>query len=477
MTMVYKSMIIERGMLSKLTKSFFLVLALVFLANHFILPSAAVDTKTSVIYPNPNSNEINFFGQNHSYSVTFRGNGESVVLLRATFSNLEGNPLNTLEFRVPRVVPKDIMAFQVIRESNCLRYSYPTPIDPLSENLMYTPPSPICEQYDEPNYFDYYGAQKYQKAMVDYQGDTLKIVLPNSVRSNASGSVLLYYRALGYAKKNLLGAYDFTFETLKINDRIKDLQVGIDTDSDLYLKDAKGTVSYNLSSQLGGMETFSMKSSAVASPQVDTVYRSIGQGKISKTASNLQPLDSYNVKGLYASSRMMLYSVELLKIVSVIIAFIILLVVLFKKLSRSLRVKPFSDQEEADVSSVQRKQESVVEPRLTNNSAIISALVISFIASFIVLLYTLFIYFIPSKVLNGSYWSDLTGFIILFLVIVSIAVYVILIIGPAIYMGVKKNMIWGLSTFGLIIIWLVVYILIIFLFLFAFGTSKPPIYY
>ena len=58
------------------------------------------DGKPSATLPYT-QNPPNFFGQDHSYSVTFRGNGEAVISLKVIFSNLTDKPLQKLTFRVP----------------------------------------------------------------------------------------------------------------------------------------------------------------------------------------------------------------------------------------------------------------------------------------------------------------------------------------------------------------------------------------
>ena len=305
------------------------VFFLVFLFVVSLLVPNHVSATTPQSFIVPDSQQIAFPGQDQSYSVTFRGNGEAVVTARVVFVNDSGAPLSSLRLRTPRVDPKDILAFQVFREKICSRYQ------PAELKQVYTPP--ICLEYQDPDYSQsWYGNDKYQKTKTSLEADTINIALPQSIRPNASGSIILSFRAFGYAKKNLFGTYNFTFETLKTEDRIKALRVGVTTDSDIYLRGGKGKVDYRFEE---GMAT--LKSAEVSAPtansQLDYYAQQIGQGEINKTASNLLPLDSYLVKGSFADSRLKLYAKEILIFSGIILVLLYLIIRATRKFFSSMK--------------------------------------------------------------------------------------------------------------------------------------------
>ncbi len=269
--------------------------------------------------------------QQHSYSVVFRGNGEAVVSSKLIVSNIQDTSITQLSLRVPKVDPQDVIAFQVIKETKCIRYQPYTPGE--ISNI-----SPPCIEYQEPNYYDY-STNKYQKATTEIKGDTIVVTLPAPIQSNKSSSIILYYRAFGYAKKNIFGTFNFAFETLKIDDRINNLTVGITTDSDLFLKGAKGKVNYrfneNAISQLKTAPEFGVPA---PNSTIDSFYQQIGQGSITKTATSLQPLDSYTVKGSYADSILSLYAKELLIAIFIFLLIITVIVRLMKGKSGILKL-------------------------------------------------------------------------------------------------------------------------------------------
>ncbi len=106
----------------------------------------------------------------------------------------------------------------------------------------------------------------------------------------------MYYRAFGYAERYSFGAYNYNFETLKIDSVISNLRVGISPDSDLFMKGATGTVDYFKDSTMVLESSKTMSAGAsFTNSYMDTAISNIGYGSITKYASNLMPLDSYKV--------------------------------------------------------------------------------------------------------------------------------------------------------------------------------------
>lgn len=414
---------------------------------------------------------ISILGQNHSYSVTFRGNGEAIVSLRVILSNLDETPISTVSLRVPRINPQDINVYQVIKEPICVRYNEQIQLqksESTSQSLIYPDPSPIpliCEEYQEPDFYQYYyGNNSYKKAKYELKGDEIEITLPDLIESNKNGSYILYYRAIGYAKKTLFSAYDFTFETLKINDKISTLQVGINTDSDLVLKDGNSKVSYRLNENTFDKIQSAAEGESIRSAQLDNFYQQTGQGTIVKTATNLQTLDSYIVKGSYADSNLRLYAKEILIIVIVILLFLTIVFCLFRWIIKQLKKNQNGD--------LTKESSSVKSDSLTSILLIFG---LSFTTSFFILVYTLCL-FAANQYLDytGLYQYKMLFFI--FFLLISIGVYGFLLFGPAIFIGIKKGVGSGFLSLFLTIIWLMFYLVFIFIIMFVFlrNSNYPP---
>lgn len=399
----------------------------------------------------PDTNPI--LGQEHAYSVLFRGNGEAFVSMRAAFTNDKDTPSNTVTFRIPRVEPRRINAFQILRDSECIRYKEYSPNDTPGQQ-------PTCLQYQEPNYFRIYGAAKYQKSTTLYTGDTLTITLPQPISPTKTGSVLIVYTAAGYAKKNLVGGYDYTFETLKTEDSaISTISLGISVDTDLHLAGATGNVNYRFSdTEVMSMSAQSNKS-AMASPQMDQMYNQLGYGMITKTTSHLEPLESYTVKGRYADSLLKLYAKSILIGFVIFVAEVVLLIFLGR----------------AALVALSKPQSKRSLPSPTDSVILLGG---SFLSAVLIAGYTAGLFFLRNTIQQVVSYQ-LVGIVLILATVISIGVYGLLLVSPAIIMGIRRGISWGLGALGLTVFFLIIntVILVVVLTLLYGNAGGPmPIY-
>lgn len=405
-------------------------------------------------YPEPISPEPGFLGQDHNYTVVFRGNGEAVVSARIILTNKGDSALSEVKLRIPKVDPREVSVYQVIKEKLCRRYETQV-YDPLTRSY----PPQVCAEYQEPDYYqNYYSSgAKYQKAKVEMDIDTAKITLPQVIASGKSGSFFIYFRGLGYAKKNIFGAYNYAFETLKAEDSIRNLVVGISTDSDLFLKGVKGEVNYRFEDS--AMQ--SLNNMGMAAPEksvaLDRYVSQIGGGTISKKASNLAALESYTVNGAYAKSRIRLYGKEIsITALSIIIALVLFILVI------RIVIKRFSKVSSSDAEPDKKSRSALVSSNVRN---FFLSLGISFLSSILILFYTIIVFFIGSSMgrVIGYQYDAFFGII---LVIISFVVYLLLVFAPGIFIGVKKGVGWGITTIVVTVFWLIFYMVLAFVLLF-----------
>lgn len=398
-------------------------------------PIQAQEAKMIAPMPPISDGMDQLFGQNQWYTVVFRGNGEAVVNARVVVTNSDTKPMKTISLRVPRVVPQDAVAFQVIQERQCVQYSSKTGTE-------------LCIQYDDFDAYNWYGPAKYQKAALEYSGDTLAITLSQPVQPNASGSILLYYRAFGYAKKDLVGGYRFTFETLQADQPVQELQVGISIDSDLILRGTKSEVNYRFEDSQMATKGVAELSAPVANTRMDAYVQQIGAGEVIKTASNLQAFESYTVRGSYADSRLKLYAKE----IGIGIGMIILFAAIgYGIVRRIFRAKQASHQS-------------------TNVLAVFG---LSFISAIVAVGYSAVVMYIAQNISQLFGYQAQTG-VTLLLLVISLGVYGLLLGAPALFMGMKRGLWYGLATAGMTVLWLIL-ALLIYLILNVSGKN-PEIY-
>jgi len=375
------------------------------------------------IFPIPNP-EPGFLGQDHSYSVTFRGNGEAVVSLKVVLTNKAESPLKDVSLRIPKVEPSEIFVYQVLREAACIRY--------LTDNA--------CIETQEPDYYGYYWSKsRYQKAKSEISTDTLRITLPQAIAANKSGSFFVYFRALGYAKKNIFGAYKFSFESFQVEDDIRNLTVGISTDSDLVLRGATGDINYRSEDASTSLKAVGGIAPA-ESTAIDTFYNQIGYGSLVKTASSLAPLESYTVSSSYAATRLILYAKEASWGVGIFLGLVFLVVVVSRILLRKTNsgqggVKTFSFDSKSLILSL---GVSFGSAALVSGYSVLAILAVGFLTR------------------NIGY--DFQAAATILVVVISFAVYALFLFAPGIYLGVKKGIGWGIATVFLTVFWMLVFL-------------------
>ena len=400
----------------------------------------------------PPDQDIVPFGQNHAYTVTFRGNGEAIVNFRTSFYNSGKSNLSTLSFNSKTEIGGNISAYQLIREPQCRRYDY-------SNNQPQT-----CLEYEEPDYFNtyWYGKTSYLKAEVAQNGDQIAITLPAPVAPGKSGSIVMYYLSNQLASKSFLGTFDYKFETLASEDQIKNLQVGVTTDSNLYLKGADSQVQYrDVVSTDATQKLMAAGSENISNSQFDSYYQQIGSGQIIESATYLQPTETFTVHGSYADSQLKLYSRDILTWSLVVLVLILLII-----FSVFFVIKKLKTQNEAEKNSNAEKNPKISIAYLVTGS---------FIASFLTAGYTIGI-FIISSAMSMRYYSNLNPLVMLFLVVLSFGVYPLLLFGASLFVGIKRGVWWGLGTFAMTIFWMMIFLLVVFAYVLVSKNNVPPIY-
>ncbi len=384
------------------------------------------------------------FGQDHSYSVVFRGNGEAIVYAKLVVTNPDNKPLTEFSFEVPKVIPTEMTVYQMKLPQTCTQFS---------TTKYYTdPPEPrTCLKYEEPDYSSrYYGSAdkkaEYTKIEPSKSGNLYRFTLPTPVASYKSTAIIVAYATKGYVN-NVLGLSQFKFETLKVPSRIQNVRVSVDVDSDLILKDRKAEVNYGTTGV--GAESFGMAQTA-SSPKLDSAVRSIGSnGVYVKEAKNLSPNESFVVKGEYAKNWFRLYLGSILLTLLILAGIVTGGLFLFKFLKqRQLKMGNSLSGSVAESSSVPSKSTRPMASMI---------LLISFCSVFVVLGLTFLLVY---SNINFSYLFGYNPVLELVIGLILVMIYILVIIGPALYLSTKsdwKSLIWVLVAD---ILWFIFFVII-----------------
>lgn len=413
--------------------------------------SGSSQQKSIIFPPPPSESPPMFLGQDHYYTVTLRGNGEAIVALKVVLANLtDKNSSLSSVLLSSDIDPKDVAVYQVIREPQCIRYAPLDEVSSTTNSKKILRKQPVCEEYQQPDYYQqwYGGRATYKEAQYSLQQGKLMILLPDPVAYNASGSFFVYYRTNEYTRKGFLGGYDFSFSSWKTNGKIHLIQMGIVTDSDLFLKGATGTVAYNPPVQPDTLR-FSGGVGEVRNAQFDQFYESIGQGSLVKTATNLAANEKYTVNGTYASSTLGLYGKE----IGYGALFAAILLVFFGVLVRFFLL---------------RKGKAP-----SHFVSFLQVMGISFVSSSLAALFTGFLVFVFQVIFSQTLYQGGQMIIVLIFAVISFAVYGFLLFAPALFLSLKKGVFFGIAVFGLTIAWIFLY-LTIFLLFFVLTNKETP---
>ena len=196
-----------------------------------------------------------------SYTVTFDGEGEAIVLGRILLMNSEDRPISTVRLEIPG-------GARIIGAMQRTGYGYERlSLDP--EELSYSVIVPL--RLEEP-------------IGVDDQTE-----------------IIFIYKSGSYAK-SWLGAFQYAFETPKLPYDTTSMRVGIDVEEGYTLR---GTSTVNYQPSFGFAAAKAMESQDLAYFSESRVQ--YGTGQLTKSASYLDPHESFTVKGAYAKSGLRLY--------------------------------------------------------------------------------------------------------------------------------------------------------------------------
>lgn len=408
-------------MIKKIVISIFLIsLAFLIPSSWFNAYSQTQDVeeiKSDLIYPYPPPDYTGFLGEDHKYSVHLRGNGEAVVTAKFTFVNKSQEDQTTYELTTDGEELTDIIAYQV--------YSGPKPWQ------VYQ----VVEGIEA-------WRRRYSQVDVTYDGKKLTIALPQAIVPDQQGGVFLYFRTFDFVDKELLGGHEYEFESFSTINLIDKMTVGINVDSDIYLKEAKGQVDYSAPEAA----RLSMDSSAIQGEQLDQIVNSIGYGQITKTASNLNKGETFEIEGEYASSQILLYSKE----IAVALLVLLLIFVVIALLAKRLKGKK-------------------------NSVALLTSLVSAFCSTLGIGVVTV-LFYIFFQIISQHFIYGVSGLSIV-VGIIAFLVYATLFFAPSVFVGIKYGVGWGLAT---LIATIVMLAFLTFMVVVLFGVKQfavPPIYY
>lgn len=256
---------------------------------------------------------INPLSNSQYYTVTFDAEGEAIVVAKLTFQNTGSLPLGSISLEIPGQVEM-INAVQEIKavkdKNNYYGWKYKTL--PFSQNTLST-------------------------------SSTFTFILPQTVGEQEQAVILLYYKAKGMVQQGIFD-YGFNFETIKHGQYTQQVRVSLSVQEGLHLKGGEIRLNYNnVMSTSFAQNAFA--SAEISGQEMGKLSQSLtyASGNIVKTASGLDPWESFSVKGEYSSSKLWLYKWNIVGGLVVFAGLILLCAWGIRKIKSNLKKElPFS---------------------------------------------------------------------------------------------------------------------------------------
>jgi hypothetical protein len=416
---------------------------------------------------------------NQYYSVIFDEEGEALVSLRLNVKNMESTPISTINLEIPG---EYVTLMGVLQETSgyetrtCTKYTTGCIEYGQGQTCVQYDYNGNCVKYETPclrtgkiceSYTTHYNYEKiYQKINIEptklSHSLSLPIDLITPVQPNGETNLLLVYKAEGYVNK-ILGSYNFEFESSKTEFMTNNLRVAINVQENLKLKGTSSKINYlpSFNKMYGAMDEAQISRSQ--SQTIETYANKItyAQGLV-KSASYLDPYESFSVKGSYSKSLARLYFGRVFTIILISLAVLIFLIYGFKKIKK--------------YASENIPKKVAQKSSKTKHHFIIPFLSGLFSAIGICLIWVVGIVVIQLS--NNIFNYGVRDIFALLIVLIELLITLILLIGIPIYVGNKYGALMGVFSLVSMLGWLFVLIIIIFFvygLLFSYNRIYPVI--
>lgn len=361
------------------------------------------------------------------YAVSFDEEGEASVLAKLVLTNYDKDDLENVKLEVPG---GSIRLINIVQEwygtrEECIKYAA----------------DGSCLKYQEyPDYQPQYSVIEPKTSELS-ESTVLDFKLPKTVESQDQAIILVYYKAEGFVDQKG-SVYNFDFETMKSDFDLQTTRVAITVSGDLYLEGGDSETNYRDNSVFGGASEAAAPAALKSAALQDVSNRVQYASGYVKVASGLDPLESFHVKGKYASSW---FAVNKTKVFGGIFVALIILALIVLGIWKLISMP---------------------------KNSIIGMMVLASIISAVVLsaLMVLSWFIIPKFTqLLGYQYSGLFS-ITYVLLVFMLGLFVLL--GPGVYVGVKYGVGKGLAVVGMTLVFTLVLSLIAML---IFGIASSSV--
>lgn len=421
-----------------------------------ILPAVNARTITSTEYMHSND----------YYSVVYDGEGDAIVAAKLIIRNDKSDSINEITLELPY---QNMIIYNLVQET-MERYSYDEMSYKYYDNDIFYPIEHDTEETST--------------------STILKLYLPRAIEPQKEGAILILYKIPGDTGTGLLGIQNFEFKTIidKNAALIQNIRVVINVQEGLYLKGGAGKIDYR-PDYFNEIQTMSVAKEGMQSAQLSRVSQRITYADgLVKNAYNLDPFESFHVKGEFANALWKLYiwtivgwgegmsknvvsqwKLYIWTIVGVVIAIILGIILLKRIVWKKIKV--------IFMEFKQKQTEQQDGMGAGYGASIIRSFVFGFLSALMTTVAWTIIKFFGEWLSREFYsYGDLV--MPLFILTGIVAVF-ISFFGLSIYAGKRYGFIEGGLTIIMTVVWLFILLvaMVFLLGIFSRSTYVPPIIY
>ena len=405
-------------------------------ATFLFLFALAGSVQATTILPVPPDDSSSTGSKTHDqyYSVVFDGEGEAAVIAKLNVVNLTSLSMNAVNLDIPGKSLRLINTVQETQARSCARYSY--------DKYDIYKPSTTCEQYSTTYSANYYtlkpDVQKLKNVF------SLTINLKQSIEPQSSTTIFLYYKVTGYVRSTL-GMHNFNFETIKSNFDIDSVRVAVNVQEGFRIRGSSAKTNYAPNFTPLASEK-SLQGSTDSNIQAFSSRISRETGFVKQTQS-LDPGENFVVKGSYASSVWLLYLQDVINIIIVIVLAVLGVLAVLRWRGRKLNTS------------------------FTNIHPLVQVVGSSIVSSVTLIVVSYSGLWLISRLSTTGYGDTLDGLTVLLILLLLLIISVSLVLGPALYFGIKKSIKYGFMSAGSTIVILLLFTIILLIVLGSFERN------
>ena len=405
------------------------------------------------------------------YSVTLDEEGEAIVSLRMNIKNMDSTDMSNINIEIPGNSVSLLGAMQETTGSEeqvcqswvqgcteygsgqaCVQYDYN------GNCVTYEKPclkyGNVCESYRTIRNYQTIYKKIDVKPIQQSNSVLLPVTFLSAVRPQGQTNIVLLYKVTGYVDKGM-GSYDFEFETAKVPLMTQNVRVAVNVQGGLYLKGTRSNVNYQPNfkgiSQAMEADTMTQEYSRAVTQYASSITYASG---LVKTATYLDPHESFSVRGKYADSWAKINMGRIFFGLILLIGIVLFLVYGFRKVSNYAKEK--LPQKKAG------NEHNFIVPFL---SGLFTAIAMSVLWIVILVL---------SNLANDV--SGMDDLFILLIILIGVLLTLAMLIGVPVYTGMRFGGTQAIFTIISILGWIFVFAIIIFFIYSLFFSNGGVVY-